>query len=94
MSLDDRLSFGDSNLGGLPPEAEPEPEPSGGGRPNRAFIFIAVAMGGLILLGVLALLGALTFVVPQQKARQATAPAKHRFLIKHLPGPGRPCHRT
>jgi type II secretory pathway pseudopilin PulG len=72
MSLDDRLSFGDSTLGGVPPEVEPEPAGDGGaGRPNRAFIFIAIAMGGLILLGVLALVGALTFVVPQQKARQA-----------------------
>jgi type II secretory pathway pseudopilin PulG len=72
MSLDDRLSFGDSTLGDLPPETQPEPE-SGGGRPNRAFIFIAVAMGGLILLGILALVGALTFVVPRQKAQQAAA---------------------
>jgi len=72
MSLDDRLSFGDSTLGGTPPETEP-PEDQGGGKPNRAFIFIAVAMGGLILLGVLALVGALVFVVPQQRARQVAA---------------------
>jgi type II secretory pathway pseudopilin PulG len=75
MSLDDRLSFGDSTLGGLPPETQPEPE-SGGGKPNRAFIFIAVAMGGLILLGILALVGALTFVLPRQRAEQAAAVTK------------------
>ena len=48
MSLDDRLSFGDSTLGDLPPETPPEE--SGGGRPNRAFVFIAIAMAGLILI--------------------------------------------
>jgi type II secretory pathway pseudopilin PulG len=72
MSLDDRLSFGDSSLEGLPPEGEPEGA-SGGGRPNRAFIFIAIAMGGLILLGILALVGALVFVVPRQREQQAAA---------------------
>lgn len=73
MSLDDRLSFGDdSTLGGLPSEPPPEPE-SGGGRSNRAFIFIAVAMGGLILLGILALVGALTFFVPRQRQQQELA---------------------
>lgn len=67
MSLDDRLTFGEGPLGDLP-EAEPEPEE--GGKPNRAFIFIAAAMGGLILLGVLALVAALVFWVPQQKRQQ------------------------
>jgi hypothetical protein len=67
MSLDDRLSFGEGPLGGPSPEPEPEPEPEEGGRPNRAFIFIAIAMAGLILLGILALVGALTFIVPRQK---------------------------
>jgi len=67
MSLDDRLSFGEGPLG-EPPEGEPEPEE--GGRPNRAFIFIAVAMGGLILLGILALVAALVFWVPQQRRLQ------------------------
>ena len=67
MSLDDRLSFGDSSSGSLPPEPEEAPR----GRPNRAFIIIAVAMGGLILLGVLALVGALVFWVPRQQQQQA-----------------------
>lgn len=73
MSLDDRLSFGEGPLEGLPPEIEPE-EPAEGAarRPNRAFIFIAIAMGGLILMGILALVGALAFWVPQQKQRQVT----------------------
>jgi type II secretory pathway pseudopilin PulG len=71
MSLDDRLSFGDSSLEGLPPEGEPEG--NGGGRPNRVFLFIAIAMGGLIVLGVLALIGALVFYVPQQRQQQAAA---------------------
>ena len=43
MSLDDRLSFPDSSLGGLPPEEGQEEAPSGR-RPNRAFVFIAIAM--------------------------------------------------
>ena len=72
MSLDDRLSFGDSSLEGLPPEGEPEGD-SGGRRPSRAFIFIAIAMGGLILLGILALVAALVFVVPRQREQQAAA---------------------
>jgi hypothetical protein len=39
-------------------------------RPNRAFVFIAVAMGGLILLGILALVAALYFWLPAQRERQ------------------------
>jgi type II secretory pathway pseudopilin PulG len=66
MSLDDRLSLGGGPLGGLPPEQEPEEQK----KPSRAFTFIAIAMGGLILLGILALVGALVIWVPQQKARQ------------------------
>jgi hypothetical protein len=72
MSLDDRLSFGDSNLEGLPPEGEPEGNQGGGG-PNRVFLFIAIAMGGLIVLGVLALVFALMVVVPRQREQQAAA---------------------
>ena len=67
MSLDDRLSFGDSSSDNLPPEPEEAPR----GRPNRAFIIIAFAMGGLILLGALALVLALVFWVPAQRAQQA-----------------------
>ncbi len=66
MSLDDRLSFGDSSSGSLPPEPEEAPR----GRPNRAFIIIAIAMGGLLLLGVLALVLALTVVVPRMREQQ------------------------
>lgn len=69
---DDRLTFGEGPLGGLTPEPEPEPER----RPNRAFVFIAVAMGGLILLGVLALVAALTFVVPNQRQQREAAVAQ------------------
>jgi len=71
MSLEDRLSFGEGPLGGPPPE--PEEQPEGKGKANRAFVFIAIAMGGLILLGVLALIGALTMIVPQRRAQQAAA---------------------
>ncbi len=69
MSIDDRLSFGEGPLGGTPPESQPE-QPEPGKRPNRAFIFLAIAMGGLILLGILALVGALGIWLPRQKATQ------------------------
>jgi type II secretory pathway pseudopilin PulG len=72
MSLDDRLSFGDSNLEGLPPEGEPKGSQGGGG-PNRVFLLLAIAMGGLIVLGVLAVVFALMVVVPRQKQQQAAA---------------------
>ena len=72
MSLDDRLSFGDSSLEGLPPEGEPEGEP-GRRRPNRAFIFLIIAVSGLILLGILAVAYAWLFWVPQQRAQQEAA---------------------
>ena len=69
MSIDDRLSFGEGPLGGTSPEGQPEqPEPTR--KPNRAFIFLAIAMGGLILLGILALVGALGNWLPRQKATQ------------------------
>jgi carbohydrate-binding DOMON domain-containing protein len=68
MSSDDRdrLSFGEGPLGGPFPEPEPEEEEVRA-RPNRAFVFLAIAMGGLILLGILALIAALTFWLPAQK---------------------------
>ena len=69
MSIDDRLSFGEGPLGGTSPEGQPE-QPEPGRRPNRAFIFLAIAMGGLILLGILALVGALGIWLPRQKATQ------------------------
>jgi hypothetical protein len=69
VSIDDRLSFGEGPLGGTSPETQPEqPEPTK--KPNRAFIFLAIAMGGLILLGILALVGALGIWLPRQKATQ------------------------
>lgn len=75
MSLDDRLSFGEGPLGGPPPEVEPEEEQPQQESPksNRAFVFIAIAMGGLILLGVLALVGSMVFIVPAR--RQASIAA-------------------
>ena len=56
MSSDDsdRLSYGEGPLGGPLPESEPEMEQEETTGSNRAFVFIAVAMGGLILLGILA----------------------------------------
>ncbi len=75
MSLDDRLSFGGGPLGGLPPEDQPEEEAvePQEGKSNKAFIFIAIAMGGLILLGVLALIGSLVFIVPKRKQASLAA---------------------
>ena len=70
MSVDDRLSFGEGPLGGPPREDQTEPVAPQPKR-NRAFVFIAIAMGGLILLGILALVAALTFWLPRQKEGQA-----------------------
>ena len=75
MSIDDRLSFGEGPLGGPPPEVEPE-EAVEERRPNRVFIFIAIAMGGLILLGVLLLVAALVFWLPRQRAAQIASVTK------------------
>ena len=71
MSIEDRLSFGEGPLGGAQPELEPEEPIEEEKKSNRAFVFIAIAMGGLIVLGVLALVGALTFWLPRQEAQQA-----------------------
>lgn len=74
MSLDDRLSFGEGPLGGLPPETEPDKQTrQKGSRSNRAFVFLAIAMGGLIVLGVLALVGSLVFIVPARKQASIAA---------------------
>jgi hypothetical protein len=68
-SDDDRLMFGEGPLGGpLEPEEEPTPQPRA--RPNRAFIFIAIAMGGLILLGILALIAAWQIWLPARREQQ------------------------
>lgn len=76
MSFDDRLSFGGGPLGGgLPPE-EPPAEPADKPKSNRAFIFIAIAMGGLILLGILALAATFLIVVPQRKQAAAQSLTK------------------
>jgi len=40
---------------------------------NRAFVYIAAAMAGLVLLGILALVAALTTWLPGQRARQMAA---------------------
>ncbi len=72
MSSDDseRLSFDEGPLGGPPLEPEPGVGQEDAAPPNRAFVFIAVAMGGLILLGILALVAALYFWLPAQRERQ------------------------
>jgi hypothetical protein len=59
----------------LPPEDEPEEEllEEEAPRSNRAFVFIAIAMGGLILLGVLALVGSMLFIVPARKQASIAA---------------------
>jgi hypothetical protein len=68
-SDDDRLTFGEGPLGG-PLEPEPEEEAAMRARPNRAFVFIAIAMAGLILLGVLALIAAWRIWLPARRAEQ------------------------
>jgi carbohydrate-binding DOMON domain-containing protein len=68
-SDDDRLTFGEGPLGG-PLAPEPEEEAATRARPNRAFVFIAIAMAGLILLGVLALVAAWRIWLPARKAEQ------------------------
>ena len=42
-------------------------------RRNRAFVYISVAMAGLVLLGILALVAALTLWLPAQRERQVAA---------------------
>ena len=84
MSLDDRLSFGDSPLGGAPPEIEPEEESEEKKKPNRAFIIIAAGMGGLILLGIFALVGALAFWLPRQKQGQVASVTQMAFIARGL----------
>lgn len=70
MSSDDeRLSFGEGPLGG-PLEPEYDQEDATRARPNRAFVFIAIAMAGLILLGVLALVAAWRIWLPARRAAQ------------------------
>ena len=67
-SDDDRLTFGEGPLGG-PLDLEPEEvEPQA--RPNRAFIIIAIAMAGLIVLGIIALVFALTIWLPARRETQ------------------------
>ncbi len=71
MSLDDRLSFDDEPFdSGLPPEVEPEEEAEPK-QTNKTFIIIAAAMGGLIIIGALALVAALVFWVPQQREQKS-----------------------
>jgi hypothetical protein len=71
VSLDDRLSFGEGPSDPESPDDELEETSGDGRRPNRAFLFIVIAMAGLILLGILALVGALTVWLPRQKETQA-----------------------
>lgn len=77
MSLDDRLSFGGGPLGGLPPEAEqPQEAPQEPKKRNLGPILLIVAMAGLVLLGVLALVAALVWVVPAQRQKAAMQAAQ------------------
>lgn len=74
MSLDDRLSFGGGPLGGLPPLGEGEPlqeTPQEPKKRNLAATFLIIGMAGLVLLGVLALVATLVWVVPAQRRRMA-----------------------
>ncbi|MBN1643110.1 MAG: hypothetical protein JXA09_17890, partial [Anaerolineae bacterium] len=68
-SDDDRLSFGEGPLGG-PLVPEEDQEDATRARPNRAFVFIAIAMAGLILLGILALIAAWRIWLPARRAAQ------------------------
>lgn len=77
MSLDDRLSFGGGPLGGLPPEDEqPQEAPQEAPKRNLGPILLIVAMAGLVVLGVLALVAALTWVVPAQRQKAAMQAAQ------------------
>lgn len=75
MSADDqdRLVFGEGPLGG--PLDDPDAQVDAGAPPrrNRAFVYIALAMAGLVLLGVLALVAALTLWLPAQREQQMAA---------------------
>jgi hypothetical protein len=73
MSADDqdRLSFGEGPLGG--PIDEDEPEEEAARRPNRTFVYIAIAMAGLVLLGILAVVAAVTLWLPAQREAQIAA---------------------
>jgi hypothetical protein len=73
MSTDeeDRLTFGEGPLGGPPPDADAD---AGTRSPRRrAFIYLAVALGGLVLLGILALVAAVTLWLPAQREAQVAA---------------------
>jgi hypothetical protein len=65
-----RLTFGEGPL------ASPLDADANGSAPprrNRTFVYIAVAMAGLVLLGILALVAATTYWLPEQRARQMAA---------------------
>ena len=71
----DRLTFGEGPLewrlngqeeGDVEAEAAPPAR-------NRAFVYIAVAMAGLVLLGILALVAAVTAWLPAQRTQQMAA---------------------
>jgi hypothetical protein len=76
MSADDqdRLTFGEGPLGG--PLDDPDADADLADAPkkrNRAFVYVAVAMAGLVLLGGLALVAALTLWLPAQREAQMVA---------------------
>jgi cytoskeletal protein RodZ len=83
MSADDqdRLTFGEGPLGG--PLPDPDLDADTPPRRNRAFVYIAVAMAGLILLGILGLVFVLTVWLPgRQQTQYAAATAEVQALTR------------
>jgi type II secretory pathway pseudopilin PulG len=72
--MEDRLTFGEGPLGWSPdaqdPDADVDAPPR---RSSRAFVYVAVAMAGLVVLGLLALVAALTVWLPAQRGQQMAA---------------------
>ena len=75
MSADDqdRLMYGEGPLGG--PLDDPDADAAADAPPkrNRAFVYLALAMAGLVLLGVIALAFSLMVWLPQRNQRLSEA---------------------